>query len=182
MHQRSLNSVAKPASGPLYSVPAMGCAGTKITPPFKCFSTALIVLDLTEPTSERIARLCIEGTTALATAPIWPGGTQRITRSARGARAAASVLISSAISSLLTALQTLSDLSAIRIVLAAPLARAARATELPIRPPPMIKTVSKIAMNYAVTFGEGVLCSGSGKQPIMRARGSIFCAADISPV
>ena len=32
MHQRLTNSSAKPASGPEYSVPATGCAGTKCTP------------------------------------------------------------------------------------------------------------------------------------------------------
>ena len=36
MHQRLMNSSAKPESGPECSVPATGCAGTKCTPAGRC--------------------------------------------------------------------------------------------------------------------------------------------------
>ena len=55
MHQRLMNSSAKPASGPECSVPATGCAGTKCTPAGRCGAMSRTTAPLTEPTSETIA-------------------------------------------------------------------------------------------------------------------------------
>ena len=54
MHQRFWNSVAKPASGPEHSVPAIGCAGTKWTPSGRCGATCSMTAFFTEPTSVSI--------------------------------------------------------------------------------------------------------------------------------
>ena len=55
MHQRLSNSSAKPASGPEYSVPATGCAGTNCTPFGRWGCTWATTDALTEPTSETMA-------------------------------------------------------------------------------------------------------------------------------
>ena len=55
MHQRLTNSSAKPASGPEYSVPATGCAGTKCTLFGRCGAMSRTTAPLTEPTSETMA-------------------------------------------------------------------------------------------------------------------------------
>ena len=49
--QRPWNNVVKPASGPEYSVPATGCAGTKCTPAGTSGPTSRITDCLVEPTS-----------------------------------------------------------------------------------------------------------------------------------
>ena len=54
MHQRLWNSVAKPASGPLCSVPATGCAGMTVAPG-SASRSASATLALDEPTSLTIA-------------------------------------------------------------------------------------------------------------------------------
>ena len=55
MHQRLTNNSAKPASGPEYSVPATGCAGTKCTFFGRCGPMSRMIEPLTEPTSETVA-------------------------------------------------------------------------------------------------------------------------------
>ena len=55
MHQRLTNNSAKPASGPEYSVPATGCAGTKCTVFGRCGAMSRTIAPLTEPTSETMA-------------------------------------------------------------------------------------------------------------------------------
>ena len=55
MHQRLMNSSAKPESGPECSVPATGCAGTKCALGGKCGAMSRTTAPLTEPTSETMA-------------------------------------------------------------------------------------------------------------------------------
>ena len=88
MHQRLTNSSAKPASGPEYSVPATGCAGTKCTPAGICGAISRSTAPLTEPTSETIAPGSRCGPISLATAPLWPTGIETMTRSAPATAAA----------------------------------------------------------------------------------------------
>src|SRR6478736_7941071 len=78
MLQRPLNSVAKPASGPEFSVPATGWAGTKDTPSGRCGETASTTEPLTEPTSETIAPCFSEDAISAATGPQAPTGTQKM--------------------------------------------------------------------------------------------------------
>ena len=82
MHQRLMNSSAKPESGPECSVPATGCAGTKCTLAGKCGAMSRTTAPLTEPTSETIAPGFRWAAISCATGPQAPTGMQRITRSA----------------------------------------------------------------------------------------------------
>ena len=56
--QRPWNSVVKPESGPEYSVPANGCAGTKCTPAGTNGPTSRITDCLVDPTSVSTAPGC----------------------------------------------------------------------------------------------------------------------------
>src|SRR3546814_1881761 len=56
MHQRLWNSCAKPASGPLFSVPATGCPGTIATPGGSTARRSSRMLPFTDPTSETTTR------------------------------------------------------------------------------------------------------------------------------
>ena len=83
MHQRLMNSSAKPESGPECSVPATGCAGTKCTP---CRQIRRHVphhraLDRADVGDDR-AGLEMSGAISCATGPQAPTGMQRMTRSA----------------------------------------------------------------------------------------------------
>src|SRR5215831_11770856 len=91
MHQRLTNSSAKPESGPEYSVPATGWAGTKCTPAGMWGCIASITACFTEPTSDTMQPGLSLGAIALATAPQAPTGVQTITRSASSQAAARSV-------------------------------------------------------------------------------------------
>src|SRR6478736_8197833 len=75
MLQRPLNSVAKPASGPDFSVPATGWAGTKDTPAGRCGDTLSTTACLTEPTSDTIAPGFRAAAMLAATGPHAPTGT-----------------------------------------------------------------------------------------------------------
>ena len=66
MHQRLTNSSAKPASGPEYSVPATGWAGTKCTFFGRCGPMSRTMEPLTEPTSDTVASGARCGPIALA--------------------------------------------------------------------------------------------------------------------
>ena len=68
-NQRPSNSVSKPASGPVFSVPAIGWPGTKWTPSGKCGVTESSAAPLTEPTSETMAPGDRLGAMARATSP-----------------------------------------------------------------------------------------------------------------
>ena len=74
MHQRPSNRLSKPASGPDFSVPAMGWAGTKGTPSGRLGTTASITACFTEPTSVTIWPAARAGAIALATASLLPTG------------------------------------------------------------------------------------------------------------
>ena len=54
MHHLSSNNSANPALGPLFSVPAIGWAGIKISSLLKRGIISLIVYSFAEPTSEII--------------------------------------------------------------------------------------------------------------------------------
>ena len=79
---------AKPASGPEFSVPATGCAGTKCTSGGRCGAIVATTAALTEPTSDTVAPGARWGPISAATAPHAPTGTHTITRSAPAAAAA----------------------------------------------------------------------------------------------
>ena len=91
-HQRCSNRAAKPASGPEYSVPAMGWPGTKWTWDGRWGAMAAITASLTEPTSVTIAPGARCGPICSATAPHAPTGTDTITRSAPLTASPASVV------------------------------------------------------------------------------------------
>ncbi len=82
MHQRLMNSSAKPESGPESSVPATGWPGMKWTPAGMWGAMSRTTAALTEPTSETVAPGLRCGPISLATAPQAPIGTQTMTRSA----------------------------------------------------------------------------------------------------
>src|SRR5664279_1411568 len=88
MHQRFTNNSAKPASGPEYSVPATGCAGTKCVVLDRCGPISRIIEPLTDPTSETVAPAARCGPISLATAPQAPTAMQTITSSAPSTAAA----------------------------------------------------------------------------------------------
>ena len=88
MHQRLTNNSAKPASGPEYSVPATGCAGTKLTFLGRCGVISRTTEPLTEPTSETIAPAERCGPISFATGPQAPTGMHTMTRSAPSTAAA----------------------------------------------------------------------------------------------
>src|SRR5919197_858046 len=137
MHQRSTNSSAKPASGPEFSVPATGWAGTKCTPAGMCGDMSRTIMPFTEPTSETIVPGARCGAISAATAPQAPTGIATITRSAPSAAAALVSTTWSATPSSATRRRVAADRAVATIERAAPCARAARAIEEPIRPIPI---------------------------------------------
>ena len=149
MHQRPWNSVAKPASGPLFSVPATGCAGM-IVACGRAAANASATLCLQLPTSLTMASVGRSAAMVSATGPIAPTGTQRMTNPA-----------------LITAMPTVSATSSQKPrsrersrtsgSASNPVTRTsgiaaftARATEEPIRPSPMIETRAKGSISCAV--------------------------------
>ena len=80
--QRPSNSSAKPASGPEYSVPAIGWAGTKCTPSGTSGPTSRITDCLVEPTSVRIAPGARHGAMRAARSAKAPTGAHSMTQSA----------------------------------------------------------------------------------------------------
>src|ERR1700679_3821973 len=67
MHQRLSNRLAKPDSGPEYSVPARGWAGTNATPGGTDGAISRIAAFFTEPTPDRMAPAARCGATSAAT-------------------------------------------------------------------------------------------------------------------
>ena len=99
MHQRPWNSVAKPASGPLCSVPATGWPGTIVASGSAARSAAsTLAFDAADIADDRVGGQIV-GELAPPTAPIAPTGTHRITRSASITAAPALSATSSARSS-----------------------------------------------------------------------------------
>src|SRR5208282_2365600 len=137
MHQRPTKSAAKPASGPEYSVPATGCAGTKCTPAGKCGAMSRSTAPLTEPTSETVAPRARCGPISSATAPQAPTGTQTMTRSAPATAAALLSTTWSASPSSATRRRVSAERAVATISRTTPCARAARAIEEPIKPTPI---------------------------------------------
>src|SRR5579872_4389627 len=76
------NSVVNPASGPEYSVPATGCAGTKCTPAGTRGPTSRITDCFVDPTSVRIGPGARWGAIAEASGAKTPNGADSITQSA----------------------------------------------------------------------------------------------------
>src|SRR5216684_3429578 len=144
MHQRFSKSSAKPASGPEYSVPATGCAGTRCACAGTCGAMSRSTAPLTEPTSETMAPGAMAAAISAATAPQAPTGTQTMMQSAPFA---ASALVSTTWSAILSS-RTRSRVACERAVATiertAPSARAARAIEEPISPTPISASRSKI--------------------------------------
>ena len=91
MHQRPWNRSSRAASGPEFSVPATGCAGTKCTPFGMCGSMSAITVCFTEPTSETMHPGLSLGAIVLVAWPQAPTGVQTMTRSASSTAAARSV-------------------------------------------------------------------------------------------
>ena len=90
MHQRLWNSVAKPASGPLCSVPATGCAGMTVAAgqaPRRAPRRSLC-LRRADIADHRV-RLAARRRSPRAASPIAPTGTHRMTRSASATAAPA---------------------------------------------------------------------------------------------
>ena len=137
MHQRPLNKVAKPASGPLFSVPATGWAGIMIASGSTAES-ASATLCLHDPTSLTIASADRSAANSAATAPIAPTGTHRMTRSASITAAPAVSVTSSQIPSATARSRTAGSASCPVMRTKGICARTARATDEPMRPRPMI--------------------------------------------
>ena len=137
MHQRSWNRVAKPASGPLRSVPATGWAGM-IRAPGKASASAVCTLSLDDPTSLITASAGRSSAISAATSAITPTGTHRITRSASVTAAPALSLTSSQKPSSSTRARTAGSLSCPVIRAEGMVWRAAWAIEEPISPSPII--------------------------------------------
>src|SRR5690606_2205502 len=137
MHQRLTKSSAKPASGPEYSVPATGCAGTKCTPAGICGAISRTTAALTEPTSETVAPGARWRAISAATAPQAPTGIDTITRSAPAAASAFVAVTRSARLSSTTRSRVACVRAVATISRASPFARAARAIEEPISPTPI---------------------------------------------
>src|SRR6476469_319975 len=161
MHQRCRNNVAKPASGPEYSVPATGWAGMKCTPSVTCGATAAMTPLFTEPTSERIAPALRCGAAARAASLIAPTGTQRMTRSAP-ATASAALLTMSPMRSSPARLRTSASASKPAISLARFCRRATCAIEEPIRPKPISAILSKRGVARAGPSRSGTLLLPGG--------------------
>ena len=153
MHQRLTNNSAKPASGPEFSVPATGCAGTKCTPAGMCGDISFTTAPLTEPTSERIAPGARCGPISAATAPHAPTGMETMTRSAPSAAAALVSTTWSARPSSATLRRVAAERAVAMIEPAAPCARAARAMEEPIKPVPI--SARRLKMGFPlITAGD----------------------------
>ena len=136
-HHRLRKSSAKPASGPEFSVPAMGWPGTKWTPSGRCGSTTRITDVFTDPTSVTTAPGRSAGAIAAATSPYADTGVPITTRSAPSTAASgASATVSTIPSS-----RTRSRVARVRANAtwcpATPLDVSARASELLISPQPM---------------------------------------------
>src|SRR5579863_1576998 len=84
------NSVVNPASGPEYSVPATGCAGTKCTPAGTSGPTSRITDCLVDPTSVSTAPAARCGAIAAAISANVPTGAHSMTQSAPSTARAAS--------------------------------------------------------------------------------------------
>src|SRR5471032_2998500 len=137
MVQRPSNRSSKAASGPEFSVPATGCAGTKCTPLGMCGSMSAITVCFTEPTSETMQPGFSFAAIALVAAPQAPTGVQTITRSASSTAAARSVPQWSTSFSLLATAAVSGLRVAATILWARPRLRASSAIEPPIRPMPI---------------------------------------------
>src|SRR5690348_3030719 len=136
--QRPWKSVVKPESGPEYSVPATGWAGTKCTPAGTSGPMSRITDCLVDPTSVRTAPGSKCGAIAIAMSANAPTGAHSITPSAPCTAQPASVSIRSAKPSS----RTRASVWAVRAVTTTSPARsprslAMRATELPISPMPI---------------------------------------------
>src|SRR5271154_6558605 len=149
MHQRPTNSSAKPASGPEYSVPATGCAGTKCTPSGRCGPMSRTMAPLTEPTSETVAPGLSCGAISLAISPQTRTGAQTMTRSAPATAAALVSTTWSASPSSATRRRVAAERALAAISRTAPCARAARAIDEPIRPTPIRARRLKIGAGVA---------------------------------
>src|SRR5580658_1860935 len=148
MHQRLMNSSAKPESGPECSVPETGCAGTKCAAAGRCGAMSLTTAPFTEPTSEMIAPGLRCGAISAVTAPQAPTGMQRMTRSASLTASALVSTTASTMPSSFTRARVLAERAVVTISPANPCARAARAIEPPISPKP----ISAILGNGSVAF------------------------------
>src|ERR1043166_3927787 len=137
MHQRLTNNSANPASGPEYSVPATGCAGTKCAVFGKCGAMSRTTAPLTEPTSDTVAPAARCGAISLTTAPQAPTGMQRMTRSAPSTAAALLSTTWPASPGPATRRRVAADRAVATIEPTAFCALAARAIEEPISPTPM---------------------------------------------
>ena len=137
MHQRPLNKVENPASGPLFSVPATGWAGI-IVAVGRTAVNASTTLCLHDPTSLTIASAGRSSANSAATAPIAPTGTHRITRSASITDAPAVSVTSSQMPSATERARTTGSTSCPITRTEGICALTARATDEPIRPSPII--------------------------------------------
>ena len=147
MHQRPLNRLAKPASGPDFSVPATGCAGITCTPGRAAPSTRA-TLSFTEPTSLTTVSGLSSGAISAATAAMAPTGTHNITRSASTTAAPAPSATSSARPSRITRSRTCSSASLTTSCTVGMASRTARASDEPIRPMPMMATREKGSIRW----------------------------------
>ena len=154
MHQRLTNNSAKPASGPEFSVPATGCAGTKCTPAGMWGDISFTTAPLTEPTSDTTAPGARCGPISAATMPHAPTGIETMTRSAPSAAAALVSTTWSARPSSAIRRRVAAERAVAMMDPAAPCARAARAMEEPIRPIPISATRLKTGfpLIYGPTF------------------------------
>src|SRR5471030_2667945 len=143
MVQRPSNRSSSAASGPEFSVPATGWAGTKCTPFGMCGSMSAITVCFTEPTSEMMQPGLSDEAIASVAGPQAPTGVQTITRSASSTAAARSVPQWSTSFSLLASAAVSGLRVAATILLARPRLRASSAIEPPIRPMP----ISAILLN-----------------------------------
>ena len=151
MHQRLTNSSAKPASGPAFSVPATGCAGTKCTPAGMWGDISFTTAPLTEPTSDTTAPGARCGPISAATVPHAPTGIETMTRSAPSAAAALVSTTWSARPSSAIRRRVAAERAVAMMDPAAPCARAARAMEEPIRPIPISAT--RLKTGFPLIYG-----------------------------
>ena len=167
MHQRLTNSSAKPASGPEFSVPATGCAGTKCTPAGMWGDISFTTAPLTEPTSETTAPGARCGPISAATVPHAPTGIETMTRSAPSAAAALVSTTWSARPSSAIRRRVAAERAVATMEPAAPCARAARAMEEPIRPIPISAT--RLKTGFPLIYGPAIF-TRSGTPPARRRR------------
>src|ERR1700722_3012402 len=135
--QRPWNSVVKPESGPEYSVPARGCAGTKCTPAGTNGLTSRMTDCFVDPTSVSTAPGANTGPIASAIDAKAPTGAHSMTQSASatalaGSSSTRSAKPSSTTRSSVFCVRALTMISAAR----SPRSLAMRATEEPISPIP----------------------------------------------